>query len=237
MTSGKGNLLIGSICSCPIKAITKLLRLSSNNECSKQQRGGGESIVDKGSISQIFSVDPSLQESSIAPMSSMVLSSEPSFLLSESDSMIGYGTETAMTLAQDDDSPRDDKISKGSDEEMLRPNNLDLTSFDGQGRLGALPMGNCDDSRVESIVIATFDDRSSSADDDTNGEAPIKRKKYPVTPHVKLSNVTDFSSPGVFKKIGQLPNSVLALRRGLVKERVRSLNKFNKEEEEEEEKL
>ena len=230
MTSSKGNLLIGSICSCPIKAITKLLRLSSNNECSNQQRGG-ESFVDKGSISQIFSVDPSLQESSIAPMSSMVLSSEPSFLLSESDSMIGYGTETAMTLAQDDDSPRDDKISKGSDEEMLRPNNLDLTSFDGQGRLGALPMGNCDDSRVvESIVIATFDDRSSSADDDTNGEA-IKRKKYPVTPHVKLSNATDFSSPGVFKKIGQLPNSVLALRRGLVKERVRSLNKFNKEEE------
>ena len=54
-----------------------------------------------------------------------------------------------------------------------------------------------------------------------------------MTPHVKLSNATDFSSPGVFKfkKIGQLPNSVLALRRGLVKERVRSLNKFNKEEE------
>ena len=227
MTPGKGNLLIGSICSCPIKAITKLLRLSSNNECSKQQRGGGESIVDKGSI--IFSIDPSLQESSIAPMSSMVLSSEPSFLLSESDSMIGYGTETAMTLAQDDDSPRDDKISKGSNEELLLPNNLDLTSFDGQGRLGALPMGNCDDSRVESIVIATFDERSSSVDDDTNGEA-MKRKKYPVTPHVKLSNAKDFSSPGVFKKIGQLPNSVLALRRGLVKERVRSLNKFNKEE-------
>jgi len=227
MTSskGKGNKLIGSICSCPIKAITKLLRLSSNNDCSKQQqRGGGESIVDKGSISQIFSVDPSLQESSIAPMSSMVLSSEPSFLLSESGSMIGYGTETAMTLAQDDDSPHGDKI-----EEILRPNNLDLTSFDG-GRLGALPMGNCDDSRVESIVIAAFDDRSSSAGDGTNGEV-IKRKKYPVTPHVKLSNATDFSSPGVFKKIGQLPNSVLALRRGLVKERVRSLNKFNKEEE------
>ena len=144
--------------------------------------------------------------------------------------MIGYGTETAMTLAQDDDSPRDDKI-----EEILHPNNLDLTSFDG-GRLGALPMGNCEissatnDSRVESIVIAAFDDRSSSAGDGTNGEV-IKRKKYPVTPHVKLSNATDFSSPGVFKKIGQLPNSVLALRRGLVKERVRSLNKFNKEEE------
>eukprot|EP00984_Skeletonema_dohrnii_P002605 scaffold912_cov121-Skeletonema_dohrnii-CCMP3373.AAC.6 len=80
---------IRSICSCTFKAISKIFGLSRacNN---KKARSDDQMQMPNDRASVLFSIEPSLQESSIAPMSSLLVS-EPS------SSMIGYGTEESSS--------------------------------------------------------------------------------------------------------------------------------------------
>eukprot|EP00985_Skeletonema_marinoi_P017026 scaffold9252_cov160-Skeletonema_marinoi.AAC.17 len=81
--------VLRSICSCTFKAISKIFGLSRacNN---KKTRSDDQMQMPNDRASVLFSMEPSLQESSIAPMSSLLVS-EPS------SSMIGYGTEESSS--------------------------------------------------------------------------------------------------------------------------------------------
>ena len=98
--------LLRSICSCVFKAIW----LSCSCECKD---GNSNSNLDptmpnESASESVFSFTPSLQESSIAPMSSSLIVSEPSQESSkyslQSSSMIGYGYGAELTESSSPDS-------------------------------------------------------------------------------------------------------------------------------------
>ena len=203
--------LLGSICSCTVEAVTKLLRLCRCNNDLNSKNAKPESVS-----SPVFSIEQSLQESPIAPMSSLAVS-EPSFLLSESI-VIGYGAEP---FAQDDTPLEDTKeifTMMQSNEGMcssctsdLRPYNLNATHF--HALISSITPSEYEPTNMEGSRSSEYTEESFM---DTETEDKNK-KKYPITPYPKLyiELTGDLSSPSVFKKLSKLPKSVITMRRGL----------------------
>jgi hypothetical protein len=128
-------------------------------------------------------------------------------------------------------------IMQSEDDSLsIRPFNMNATHFhenrNSQGTLGlgasvksitpsasesdsTAYMGGLSRSNVTTTISA---DASSSSTDNES----IEKKKYPVTPYPKL---TAFSSPTTVKKLSKVPQSVLVMRRGLVKTRVGNIQK------------
>lgn len=84
-----------SICSCTFKAIARLFRVSQKGE---------EDPISNDRDCSVFSVEPS-QGSSVAPMSSLIMSSDQSssFLLSQSSMIGGYGTTESYSSPDSSD--------------------------------------------------------------------------------------------------------------------------------------
>ncbi|KAL7440457.1 hypothetical protein ACHAXM_007263 [Skeletonema potamos] len=235
-----------SICSCTFKAFTQLFRLSKEKE-GLQLHYNDPTISNNENASPVFSIEPSLQESPIAPMSSLfVSSSEPSSVLLSESSIIGGYTSHSLspdssdlgektfssifTAASDSVGTRDNSEGPLVIVTPTRLFNLNATHFHenrASHSHSTLELGASAKSITPSDYVSTaYKDDSSISNVNTavaaDDSSSIEKKKYPVTPYPKF---TAFSSPTTVKKLSKVPISVLAMRRGLVKSRVENIQK------------